>query len=280
MNIQTMLACATVTIYGLISVIAVASLLRPMRMEAKIRFFAAIGALPLVAALIMRAMLEGRIPAPGRFEAFACYSLAVVGAYLHLAIKHNMRGISGIVFPFVTFLLFLGARGAETAARSVPDVAGVWLCLHVLTAFVGYGLFTMASILAVAYLAQDYNLKHKRFGVAFERFPSLETLDHVMSHQIGFAFVTFSASLVLGVLLVRMSGGGLEWITDPKVAATALAWLVYAVLLCARMAGDRHGKRLALVTIVGLCCVLFGFVGIHVVMKSAHDFVSPSVLEN
>jgi len=151
----------------------------------------------------------------------------------------------------------------------------VWLGLHVGAAFVGYAMFTLSSLLAIAYLIQDHNLKRKTFGVTFDRLPALEVLDHLMHRHMRIAFLLLTASIAFGVRLVDLDGGGPEWIADPKVAATLATWLVYAMLLHVRGNVGRHGRKIAIATIIGLLFVLFTFVGVHVLVDSQHSFVLP-----
>ena len=131
-----------------------------------------------------------------------------------------------------------------------------------------------ASITAAVYLVQDNNLKHKRFGVVWERLPSLETLDVAMSRLVGVALVMLTVSIILGFALVRTSGGGDEWYTDPKVAATVVTWILLAIFVHMRASSGRHGRGIALMAVIGLACLLFAFIGVHLVSSStAHTFL-------
>ena len=230
----------------------------------------------LAAVLVVRGWRTGRIPAFGVFEVLVWYGLAVTLAYLALALRHETRGIAGILLPGVTLVVLgsLAAVGVPAVAVD-SEILSFWLGLHIVTAFLGYGLFTLESVLAVAYLIQDRNLKRKQFGALFQRLPSLETLDRLMYEQIGLAFLLFSFSMALGVVLARTRGWGAAWATDPKVAGAAATWLVYAILFHLRLAADRHGRKMALVALIGLACVVITFVGVHLIAASVHDYVLP-----
>ena len=79
---------------------------------------------------------------------------------------------------------------------------------------------------------------------------------------------------VIGVVLTHLNHWGGRWLTDPKIVATVVTWLVYAVLFRLRTAGRRHGREMALVALVGLVCVLFSFLGVHLVAHSIHGLVT------
>ena len=276
---ETILTGLAVALYVVAAVPAVASLFVPTaRGERWVVLLTAVGGIALATVLVMHGVRDGRLPAFGRFEAVACYTLATVAAYIYIATRYRVRGISGFLVPYLAVLLAAAAPSVALRTETLPATAGLWLGLHILTAFVGYGLFTLASVLAVAYLVQDSNLKHKRLGTVFETLPSLGALDHLMSRQIASAFLMLTVSIGAGVLLAYTTGRQAEWLADPKVMATAMMWLVYAFLLHLRIYSGRHGTRIAWATLAGLACVLFTFFGVHLVADSVHDFVLSGVL--
>ena len=180
------------------------------------------------------------------------------------------------MLPDICLLLLLGlpvhCHDSDTISALTQNF---WLGAHIITAFIGYGLFTLASVLASAYLIQDHNLKQKRFGPVFESLPSLETLESLMIRQIRFAFLMLSISIAMGVVLSHTTGGGEEWFSDPKVAGTMVTWSVYAILLHMRSRSGQHGRRIALVTLIGLLVLLFTFFGVDAITESTHNFVLP-----
>ncbi|MFC1496903.1 inner membrane protein YpjD [Verrucomicrobiota bacterium] len=281
MTAKTILIVIGISVYGVSSVFAIVSLMSPrITNERLVHALTAVAAILITMVLILHGFKAGRIPVFGRFEALACYSLAVTISYLHLAKHHHLRGISAILLPYVTAMLIIGGKSLNENTISIADGGqNIWLALHILAAFTGYALFTLASILAAVYLMQDYNLKHKLFGNVFQKFPPLETLDGLMCRQIGFAFLMLSLSMAAGAVLVRLSGGGSEWLTDPKITATIATWIVYAILLHLRVHSDQHGKKIAIATILGLICVLFTFIGVHLITESVHNFISSGIVE-
>jgi ABC-type uncharacterized transport system permease subunit len=233
----------------------------------------ALGAVTLGGLLAARAVHAASIPSLSRFEALTGYTVALTAAYLVMMAVRPVRGVSGLLAPYACAVLLYGLPAFSAASGPPPPVQGFWLAAHIALAYAGYALLSLAGVLAAAYLVQDSNLKHKRLGQVWERFPALETLDHLMGRQVGTGFVLLTGSILLGITLVRRSGGGDEWLTDPKIGATAVTWIVFAVLVHMRASAGRHGRRMAVVTIAGLACLLFTFVGVHIVADSVHGFV-------
>lgn len=232
-----------------------------------------IGALLLCVVLVLRGVAASCVPVFSRFDALACYVVAVTVVYLATATAGASRRIEGLIAPYLLLALLCGLPAIEGRTNAQPPLQNGWLGLHILLAYAGYAFLTLAGLMAAAYLVQDDNLKHKRLGLLWERLPALETLDHWMGRLVGKGFLLLTGSILLGILLVRRSGGDEQWLTDPKVGATAATWILFAVLVHMRASIGRHGRMMALVTIAGLGCLLFTFVGVHLVADSLHGFV-------
>lgn len=223
--------------------------------------------------LAIRWARAGRFPAFGYFEVLSLYALTVLVSHLYVSLRYRMRGLSLILAPYATIVLLLASTGILHPLASAPEAGRFWIIMHVCTAFLAYAFCTTAGVLGVAYLIQDHNLKHKRLVATFRMLPALEALDHRMARHIGAAFLMLSLAVACGVRLVHMRGDGMEWAADPKIVATAVTWGIYAILMHMRGGGCRHGRGMAVLTLVGLLFLLFSFLGIHLLAESAHDFI-------
>ncbi|TFH13975.1 MAG: hypothetical protein E4H02_10790 [Lentisphaerales bacterium] len=280
-NLITILIIVGIGSFLVASILALLAFLRPgWSIDRFLLPLLLIGTVPIAAVLISHGIETSRFPALGRFEAFTCYALAIIAVYVHAMRRHRVSGIAAILLPYVTILLIVGAPAAGVAVALPDQWPAVLLNVHIVAAFVAYALFTLASILAVTYLVQDNNLKRKRFGAVFEKLPALETMDHLMRQQVGTGLLMLTISIVAGAVMLHLSGNAQAWLTDPKIAATAAMWIAYAVLMHMRTSADRHGRRLALATIVGLFFLLFTFVGVHLIAESIHDFVLTTAMGN
>ncbi len=274
MRIELIVAVVGVACYVAAALLALFSLLgsRPGGERASFGLMA-VGGAALAGLLVLGGARCASISVFNRFDAMACYALALSGAYLLLTLFRYTRGIGGIIIPYAAIILLCGISALGKGAAATVPVQGPWLMAHVLTAYAAYGVFTLASICAAIYLMQDSSLKRKRCGVVWERLPSLETLDQLMSRLVGLAFLLFSVAIIAGFILVHASGGGDEWFTDPKVGASVATWILLAVLVHMRASVDRHGRGVALLTVTGLACLLFTFVGVHLIAGSVHAYL-------
>lgn len=274
MSVELLLDIVAGVLYAVAAVLAVAHMLKPGgHRERVIMTLATVCGICLLGALVLHGFHISRFPAFGGFAASAWYALAITGAYLYVGSRHEvLRTVSAVLFPYVTIMVFWGATAITATPNPDPRLDSPLLALHVIAAFSGYGLFTLECVLAAAYLIQDRDLRRKRFATLTPCLPSLETLDRVMLELIGPAFGLFTLSIGIGIVLAHLNKWGVRWVTDPKVLMTGATWGVYATLFYMHRSADRHGRSIAHVAVLGFVCVLLGFVSVHFVTHSVHNF--------
>jgi ABC-type uncharacterized transport system permease subunit len=113
--------------------------------------------------------------------------------------------------------------------------------------------------MAVLYLAQERQLKGKRFGPLMRRLPALGTLDRATGLLVLAGAAAFTLALVSGGVAARAASCA-PWTWDAPRIGTLGAWLVFAGLAAARPLGVR-GPRQAVLTVAGLVLVLAFLVG-------------------
>jgi HemX protein len=118
------------------------------------------------------------------------------------------------------------------------------------------------------YLLQEREVKGKHFGALFSRLPPLESLDRLNHRLVRIGFVVFTVALMTGAMFARHAWGR-AWEWDQKQVFSLAAWLLYGLLIQLRRSGW-HGRRNAILTLVGFAIVFVSFVGIGFVSGSRH----------
>ena len=275
--LEIILAIAGIGCFGAASAYSYVCLIRqhpPEQGSRGVPLLLALGCAPLLAILVLHGVNASHLPMFNSFNVLTAYGICLTFAAIFVLARRRTQGVLAILAPYVTIVLIAGlpSVGMRTGpvAQEVPHTV---LLVHLLIAFASYALFSLASIIAIAYLIQDRNFKNRNFGVVFERLPPLETLDHMMFQLVGIAFLLLTISLVMGVYLVHQSGNRLAWMTDPKILSTLATWILYAGLVHMRANAGRHGTRLAAITLIGLAFVLFSMFGVHLIAHSLHGVV-------
>jgi cytochrome c-type biogenesis protein CcsB len=106
----------------------------------------------------------GHIPVSNLYEVFVLFALITTGFYLYYEAKHKTRALGGfvmmIVVAAVAFLLWYSLdRKAHEIQPLVPALQSWWMKIHVPANFIGYGTFSLAAMVAFAYLLKHYAIQ-------------------------------------------------------------------------------------------------------------------------
>ncbi|HEX4459355.1 MAG TPA: cytochrome c biogenesis protein CcsA [Polyangia bacterium] len=193
---------------------------------------------------------HGIHPATTAAEALSFASWLTCGVFLLVSLRAYVPVVGALVVP-VTMVLDAVARlsPAREATRSVSSLGVV----HIILATAGVALFAVAAGGAVVYLVEERNLKRHRAGRLFKRGAALETLDKLNRACITFGFPIFTVAVITGAIWGRQTH--LDIFTPQYSIATA-AWLMFAILLVARVTSGWRGRRAALLTLGGFATSL------------------------
>lgn len=102
----------------------------------------------------------GHIPVSNLYEVFVLFAIVTALFYLYYERRYATRALGGFVMLVVTsiviFLLWYSlTRGAHEIEPLVPALDSWWMKLHVPTNFIGYGTFSLAAMVAFAYLIKE-----------------------------------------------------------------------------------------------------------------------------
>ena len=171
--------------------------------------------------------------------------------YLVLLAAWRMNALGLLILPLNAALL---AASFLFPYPGPPPVGGLdrdpLYPVHVMSAFLGYGLFVTGCAASVLYLRAQALLKRKLFGVLFAGLPSLERLDRTAAWSVAAGLFLFTVALALGtVLAVRANVA--HWYLHPKILVAEATWLVFLVLAAGRLAGRLTGRGAANTILAG-----------------------------
>jgi ABC-type uncharacterized transport system permease subunit len=186
------------------------------------------------------------------------------GAYLLLQRSYGLPSLGAFITPLILVTLIPALFGTPGHPELPPEtVRHPTLTLHIVTAGLGVALFGIAFVAAIMYLLQEREMKGKRFGALFLRLPSLDSLDRMVQRLVRAGFVVYTVALVAGTLTATAVWKS-AWSWDPQQVVSMAVWLLYGGLVQARHSGW-HGRRYALLTLVGFVVVLGSMVTLKVV---------------
>jgi cytochrome c-type biogenesis protein CcsB len=143
--------------------------------------------------------------------------------------------------------------------------------IHVPANFVGYGAFSMAAMIGVAYLIKAAQLSGNTRGVLSSALPDLAVMDDLMYKSIALGFAFFTVATILGALWAAEAWGG-YWSWDPKETWALIVWLNYAAWLHMRMTKGWNGVPMAWWAVIGLFVTIFAFLGVNMFLSGLHSY--------
>jgi ABC-type uncharacterized transport system permease subunit len=186
------------------------------------------------------------------------------GAYLLLLRFYHLPTLGAFITPFIVVILLPALFGTPAHPELPPEtVRHPTLTLHIISAVGGVALFGIAFVAALMYLLQERRVKGKKFGALFLRLPSLDSLDRMVQRLVRAGFVVYTVALVAGTLTATAIWKS-AWSWDPQQVVSMLVWVLYGLMVQLRHSGW-HGRRYALLTLVGFTLVLGSMVTLKVV---------------
>jgi ABC-type uncharacterized transport system permease subunit len=172
-----------------------------------------------------------------------------------------VRSLGALTLPPLVVLVSLSLLFTKDPSRQM-DVGGTrLLVVHILAAFLGYGMFMTACGASILYLEQARLLKRKTFGILFRDLPSLERLERLGTITVWLGFIVFTIALGTGERMAKAMNKPF-WL-EPKVLSTQVTWLVFGLLVAGRALRRLNGRRAAQCVLAGACLVLLTFLLNH-----------------
>jgi ABC-type transport system involved in cytochrome c biogenesis permease subunit len=224
----------------------------------------------LAAAAVAHAVCFGAMHATGTAPSLTMLPVAVsfmalvgVSFFLLLSRQARLTGLVVLVAPMAFVSVFVaGLRmgGAEIPASAASG--GSWEHAHVLLAGAGLALLGVAGVAGVFYLAEHRRLKSKRPIRLRFPMPSLEALDRVNTVALGLGFPLLTLGVVTGVFWAARATGKV-WGGSPHELWSAIAWVVYAIVVVARFTREQGARQAAASAIGGFLFLFFAVIGLE-----------------
>ncbi len=218
----------------------------------------------------------GHIPVSNLYEVFILFSIITALLYLFYERRYQTRSLGGFVLLVVSAavifqLWYTFGKGANEIQPLVPALQSYWMKIHVPANFIGYGSFSMAAMIGVAYLLKSAQQTKNKNGLLATSLPDLAVMDDFMYKAIALGFAFFTLATILGALWAAEAWGG-YWSWDPKETWALIVWLNYAAWLHMRMSKGWNGAPMAWWAVIGLFVTVFAFLGVNMFLSGLHSY--------
>ena len=231
-------------------------------------------------ALVARGMAAdpNRVPWGNMYEFTLAGTFVVALLYVVLYRRFNLAWMAPIVLIFVLAVLMVAVTWLYAPVAPLTEaLSSYWLVIHVVSAIIATGAFTLGGITSALYLVKARRPDTTTGYVA--RLPQPEVLDRVSYrlHAFGFPVWTF-AVLITGPIWAHQAWSS-YWNWDPKEVWAFITWVIYAAYLHARTTAGWKGRNAAILALVGTATLWFNFIGINYFSStSQHSYAGAPVL--
>ncbi|SDO90293.1 c-type cytochrome biogenesis protein CcsB [Desulforhopalus singaporensis] len=223
--------------------------------------------------ILSRFFQGGHTPIISQHEAVIFFAWASTWAYLSFRWRYTVKNFGTFVSVLIFVLLLISLFSSREMPPLLPALQSAWLPVHAGVSVLAYGFLALAFCGGVMYLLQERELKSKKFGFFFSRFPSLDALDQLNNHCITAGFIFLTLGIVTGSVWARQAWGT-YWQWDPKETWSLITWFLYLVQIHQRFTVGWRGKRAAVMAIVGFASVLFTLWGVTYLLGGIHSYAS------
>lgn len=222
-------------------------------------------------ALITRFIEAGYTPVTNLHESLSFFAWMIIGVLLIANLKYRIKVLGSFLTPIALILMLFAFALPKEIVPLAPALRSFWHPFHVVFAFLGNAIFTLAFCSGIMYLLQEHQLKSKKIGALAKRLPPLKVLDDLNYQSLTFGFPLLTLGIITGAIWADYAWGR-YWGWDPKETWSLITWLLYAALLHQRLTVGWRGRKAAIMAIVGFMVVIFTFLGVNLILPGLHTY--------
>jgi cytochrome c-type biogenesis protein CcsB len=242
----------------------------------------AAGVVAHTVAVVTRGLAVHRAPWGNMYEFVTALTCVAAIFFLFVMIKYRAWALGVFVMGAVVVALGLAETLIYTAAgQLVPALQSYWLDIHVTAMTLATGIFFVAAVLGVVYLAADRSAKRVAAGGAgsgngiMRRLPSIEQIDRLTYRTVMFGFPVWTFGVIAGAIWADQAWGR-YWGWDPVETWAFITWVLYAAFLHARATAGWRGRRAHYIQLLGFTSLMFNILVVQVFIAGLHSYAGVS----
>lgn len=221
--------------------------------------------------LVSRYFAAGHTPITNMHEAVSFFAWSITWGFLAFRWRYQVKNFGTFVSIIITILMTIATISSQDVIPLPPALRSHWLPIHASIALIADAFLAMGFCGGVMYLLQENEIKSKRFGIFYERLPSLEALDNLNHHCLTVGFPLLTLGIITGSIWAKQAWGT-YWQWDPKETWSLITWFIYAALLHFRFTLGWRRRRAAIISIIGFGAALFTLWGVSYLLGGVHSY--------
>ena len=207
------------------------------------------------------------------FELMTMIAFTVTLTYLIVELATGEKGTGAFFLGLaLIFQILSGMFSPDVSIASDSPLLEYAVGLHISAAIFGYTGFTMSAVWGVLYLMQHHEIKANRFGLLYNRLPSLGLLERMsaVAAIVGLLFLTIA--IIIAFTWLPKVLPGFTIYHDPKVIATIVVWVLYATAIVLKYGMRVDQRRFVLLSLIGFAVLLLSMTIVNLLLSGFHNF--------
>lgn len=229
--------------------------------------FLAVTVLLHIAYLGLMTSVEGYRPGYSTFNLMTMVALTLSTTYFFVESTTKSDKTGFFIISFATGAELLSSIMTAHTADMGQSFTGLGIGVHLIAAIFSFSAIAISGINSILYLLLYRQIQRNRFGLFFQRLPSLEVLERLIMHAVAFGFIFISLTIFAGVIELRATGDAIT-LFEPRLVSLVGIWFIYGVSIFIRPLIGWDIKHMAYLFIV-----LFVFITLLIVTMA---LVSPT----
>ena len=221
--------------------------------------------------LLLRTIEFNHPPITNVFEIFTVLAFSISFAYFILELVTDIRGTGPFIIVFSILFQIISTLFIEDLTEVKEVLRSNLLGIHVISALIGYAGITISAVYGVLYLILYKEIKLNKFGLIFNRLPSLDILERLSFIAAIIGFVLLTITIVIGIIWLPKAFTQYSYL-DPKLIGTFAVWLLYGIGLLNKFLGKWRGRKLIILAIIGFVIAICSTILTNFLAKSFHSF--------
>ncbi len=230
-------------------------------------------------ALVGRGMAAdpNRVPWGNMYEFALSGTFFLVLIYLLLFRRFRLQWMGPVVTGLSVAIIMTAVIWLyKPVAPLTEALESPWLVIHVVSAVIATGAFTLGGIASLLYLLKERSTSTTGY---LARVPDLKVLDRISYRIHAFAFPVWTFAVLITGPIWAHEAWSRYWNWDPKEVWAFITWVVYAAYLHARTTAGWKGRNSCYIALVGVVTLWFSFIGVNYFSStSQHSYAEGAAL--
>lgn len=219
---------------------------------------------------IMRWTASSHPPFVTLFESMVNSVWFLLLIFHSMAFKSPRYSIVLLPLSLLGFLLMGWSSSLPTAASPLSlALENVWLFIHASFATSGAAVFLAAASMSTIYLLGPERLATMEKVAA--KVPEYNSLPTSITNFLIFGLILWGVMIVSGSIWAH-SAWGRYWAWDPIELWSLISWLLFGLLLHARLAFKLSRRLFCRLTIIAAATVVFALWGVGYIYETIHSY--------